>query len=94
MLQRFGPDPASGNRAGIGGIVGNNATGSHSILYGMTADHVMEIEVVLSDGSLAHFGICPPDVLPHDLQKEGLEGAIYRKVPQQFFVADTHSSFL
>ena len=79
---QFGPDPASGNRAGIGGIVGNNATGSHSILYGMTADHVMETEVVLSDGSLAHFGICPSDKLPGYLQKEGLEGAIYRNVHQ------------
>lgn len=79
---QFGPDPASGNRAGIGGIVGNNATGSHSILYGMTADHVMETEVLLSDGSFAHFGMRPPDVLPHYLEKEGLEGAIYRKVHQ------------
>ncbi|MGA7668787.1 MAG: FAD-dependent oxidoreductase, partial [Nitrolancea sp.] len=36
----FGPDPASADRATIGGVVGNNASGSHSILYGMTADHV------------------------------------------------------
>src|SRR5690606_1874342 len=36
----FGPDPASSDRATIGGVVGNNASGSHSILYGMTKDHV------------------------------------------------------
>ncbi|MFN2234817.1 MAG: FAD-binding oxidoreductase, partial [Anaerolineales bacterium] len=45
---QFGPDPASSNRAAIGGIVANNSTGSHSILYGMTADHLLETEVILA----------------------------------------------
>lgn len=53
---QFGPDPASSNRSTIGGAVANNATGSHSILYGMSADHVRGMWVVLSDGSLADFG--------------------------------------
>jgi FAD/FMN-containing dehydrogenase len=52
---QFGPDPASSNRAAMGGIVANNSTGAHSILYGMTADHVLETNVILNDGSLAHF---------------------------------------
>jgi FAD/FMN-containing dehydrogenase len=52
---QFGPDPASSNRACLGGIVSNNATGSHSILYGMTVDHVLEMKVILDDGSPAHF---------------------------------------
>ncbi len=47
----FGSDPASADRATIGGMIGNNATGAHSIRYGMTADHVLEAEVVLDDGS-------------------------------------------
>ncbi len=47
----YGPDPASASRATIGGIVGNNSTGAHSILYGMTSDHVRALDVVLSDGS-------------------------------------------
>jgi hypothetical protein len=51
----FGPDPASSNRACLGGIVSNNASGSHSILYGMTVDHVLEMKVILDDGSPAHF---------------------------------------
>lgn len=46
----FGPDPASADRATVGGCVGNNASGSHSIVYGMTADHVRRIEVVLASG--------------------------------------------
>ncbi|RME99217.1 MAG: FAD-binding oxidoreductase, partial [Chloroflexi bacterium] len=53
---QFGPDPASSNRAAMGGIVSNNSTGSHSIMYGMTADHVLETGVILSDGSRTHFG--------------------------------------
>lgn len=46
----FGPDPASADRATVGGCIGNNASGSHSIVYGMTADHVKRLEVVLASG--------------------------------------------
>ena len=52
----FGPDPASAERATLGGVIGNNATGAHSILYGMTADHVLSAEVIMSDGSLGLLG--------------------------------------
>jgi FAD/FMN-containing dehydrogenase/Fe-S oxidoreductase len=48
----FGPDPASAERATMGGVIGNNATGAHSILYGMSADHVIAADVILADGSL------------------------------------------
>ena len=48
----FGPDPASAERAAIGGIIGNNATGAHSIRYGMTADHLARLQVVLANGEL------------------------------------------
>jgi FAD/FMN-containing dehydrogenase/Fe-S oxidoreductase len=49
---QFGPDPASSERATLGGCIGNNAAGAHSILYGMTADHIQSAEVVLADGSV------------------------------------------
>lgn len=45
----FGPDPASAERATIGGVIGNNATGAHSIAYGMTSDHLLEAKVIQSD---------------------------------------------
>ena len=48
----FGPDPASAERAAIGGVIGNNATGAHSIRYGMTADHVARLQVVTAAGEL------------------------------------------
>ena len=77
---QFGPDPASGNRAALGGIVGNNATGSHSILYGMAADHVLKTNVILSDGSRAGFGPVEAAQLEQYRNRAGLEGEIYRRI--------------
>ncbi len=58
---QFGPDPASAERATMGGVIANNATGAHSILYGMSADHIISADVILSDGSLARFGEVDPN---------------------------------
>jgi len=77
---QFGPDPASSNRAAMGGIVGNNATGSHSIVYGMTADHVLESRVYLSDGSQAEFGPLENGQLEAKSQLESFEGQLYRDI--------------
>src|SRR6266540_4733457 len=52
----FGPDPASAERATMGGVIANNATGAHSLLYGMTADHLISADVIMADGSLATLG--------------------------------------
>src|SRR4051812_3713779 len=52
----FGPDTSTSNRATIGGMIGNNSSGSQSIVYGCTIDHVYGLDVVLADGSRAHFG--------------------------------------
>jgi FAD/FMN-containing dehydrogenase/Fe-S oxidoreductase len=77
---QFGPDPASSNRAALGGIVGTNASGSHSILYGMTADHVLATKVILSDGSQADFGPVEAAALTRYQQGSGLAGEIYRNI--------------
>lgn len=50
---QFGPDPASAERACIGGILGTNATGAHSIRYGMSSDNVRAMNVLLSSGETA-----------------------------------------
>jgi FAD/FMN-containing dehydrogenase/Fe-S oxidoreductase len=47
----FAPDPATGNRATIGGMMGNNSSGTKSIIYGKTSDHVLAARVLLSDGT-------------------------------------------
>ncbi len=52
----FGPDPASAERATMGGVIANNGTGAHSIVYGMSADHILEADVILGDGSLTRWG--------------------------------------
>jgi FAD/FMN-containing dehydrogenase/Fe-S oxidoreductase len=79
---QFGPDPASSNRASVGGIVANNSSGSHSILYGMTSDHVLETNVILSDGSRASFGRVDETSLAQRQTWTGLEGDIYRHIGQ------------
>ncbi|WP_423751664.1 FAD-binding and (Fe-S)-binding domain-containing protein [Salinirarus marinus] len=48
---KFAPDPASSNRATVGGGIGNNSTGAHSVRYGITDAYTEELEVVLADGS-------------------------------------------
>lgn len=47
----FAPDPSSKNRATIGGSIGNDACGNHSVRYGRTSDHVEEIDIVTTDGA-------------------------------------------
>ncbi len=70
---QFGPDPASSDRSTVGGAVANNATGSHSIVYGMTADHVLGMRVVLADGSTADFphrAGCLPALLTEHIEHQ------------------------
>ncbi|MFV2073839.1 MAG: FAD-binding oxidoreductase [Thermoanaerobaculales bacterium] len=47
----FAPDPASANRANIGGMIGNNSSGMRSVVYGKTVDHLLETRVLLADGT-------------------------------------------
>ena len=77
----LGPDPASADRATMGGTIGNNATGSHSILYGMMADHVVSTKAILGDGSRVDFGPLDADALLAKARGSSLEAAIYRRVP-------------
>ncbi|HSJ89897.1 MAG TPA: FAD-binding and (Fe-S)-binding domain-containing protein, partial [Anaerolineales bacterium] len=52
----FGPDPASAERATMGGVIANNATGAHSLMYGMTADHLLSADVLMADGTTGTLG--------------------------------------
>ncbi|WP_313695846.1 FAD-binding and (Fe-S)-binding domain-containing protein [Halorarum halobium] len=51
---KFAPDPASSARATVGGGLGNNSTGAHSVRYGISDAYTEELRVVLADGSLVH----------------------------------------
>lgn len=72
--------PASREIAAIGGIVGNNAGGERNLSYGKTEKYVEEMDVVLSDGSLAHFGPLTAIELDEKKKLDTLEGKIYRKI--------------
>lgn len=74
----FGPDPASADRATLGGMIGNNSTGAHSIRYGMVADHVLALDVILSDGSAATFGGLSEEAAQAKSRAGTLEGRIYQ----------------
>src|SRR4026209_1801895 len=76
----FGPDTSTSNRATIGGMLGNNSGGSHSIAYGLTVEHVIELKGFLADGSPVTFGTVTAAELAAKTRLETLEGQIYREV--------------
>ena len=53
---KFAPDPAAGDRSALGGAIGNNSTGSHSLKYGKTDAYIEEVEAVLADGTVTRLG--------------------------------------
>lgn len=69
----FAPDISTSNRATIGGMVANNSSGTHSLIHGKTIDHVLELKVVLADGSAAH-------LRESARADQGLEAECYRVV--------------
>ncbi|MDA1330062.1 MAG: FAD-binding oxidoreductase [Chloroflexi bacterium] len=76
---KYGPDPASEDRASFGGMLGNNSTGAHSILYGMSSDNVLEMDVVLSDGTQARLAEVPLDEARRRAARDDLEGRLYAR---------------
>ena len=76
----YAPDPTTSNRACVGGGIGNNTCGSHSVIYGKTLDHIQEVSAVLADGSLADFRTLDADELEAKLSGTGLEADIYRGI--------------
>ena len=77
---RFAPDVSTASRATIGGMMANNSSGARSVLYGKTIDHVLEQEVVLSNGSVVHFGPVDAGQLARKRGETSLEGACYRVI--------------
>src|SRR5262249_59988872 len=52
----FPIDISTSDRATLGGMIANNSSGTHSVVYGKTIDHVLELRVVLADGSVVQLG--------------------------------------
>ena len=78
----FGPDTSTKNRATLGGMIGNNSAGSQSVRYGMTIDHVLALDVVLSDASQATFGPLTAGELVSRAAAPTLDGRICRELPR------------
>ena len=80
----FGPDPASAERATMGGVIGNNATGAHSILYGMSADHLISADIILADGTLERWDENGRSKLTPTIQsiREKYSGTIKQNYPK------------
>ena len=76
----FAPDPSTSNRGNVGGALGNNSCGAHSIIWGKTSDNVLDLHVVLSDGSKASLGALTGEQLESKMRADGLEGEIYRRL--------------
>jgi len=76
----FGPETSTANRCMIGGMLGNNACGLHSLVYGSTRDHTLAVEGLLSDGSQALFEDLNPEQIRQKQGLNTLEGEIYRSL--------------
>jgi FAD/FMN-containing dehydrogenase/Fe-S oxidoreductase len=77
---QFAPDPATSSRANVGGMVGNNSSGTKSILYGKTVDHILEANVLLADGTQLLLKELPEQEFNQKAQQQDREGEIYKGV--------------
>ena len=78
----FGPETSTSNRCMIGGMVGNNACGAHSLVYGSTREHTLELQTILSDGSKAEFKPLSNREFKEKTKGETLEASVYRKIDE------------
>ncbi|MDP5062029.1 MAG: FAD-binding oxidoreductase, partial [Maribacter sp.] len=73
----FGPNTSTSNRCMIGGMVGNNSSGTTSIQYGVTRDKVISMKTILSDGNEVEFGRITADEFKQKQQENSLEASLY-----------------
>lgn len=76
----FGPNTSTSNRCMIGGMVGNNSSGTTSIKYGVTRDKVIRIKAILSNAEEVIFESVSKEEFLHKTTLNTLEGKIYKKV--------------
>jgi FAD/FMN-containing dehydrogenase/Fe-S oxidoreductase len=78
----FGPETSTSNRCMVGGMVGNNSAGSHSLIYGTTRDHVISLRTVLSDSSIAEFRPLTSDEFNSKCIERTYEGTLYQNIKE------------
>src|SRR6266446_3228450 len=76
----FAPDPSTHNRCTIGGMIGNNSCGTHSLLGGKTVDNVEELRILLYDGTQMTVGATSESELQGIISQGGRRGEIYSEL--------------
>src|ERR1700761_2340043 len=76
----FAPETSTQNRCMVGGMVGNNACGANSVVYGSTREHLVSLRAVMSDGSIAEFGSVSPAEFAAKCSGDTLEAAVYHEI--------------
>lgn len=76
----FGPDTSTSNRCMMGGMVGNNSCGAHSLVYGSTREHTLAVKVLLSDGSEVEFSALSKENFLKKCDGNTLENNIYQNI--------------
>ena len=76
----FGPDPATHNRCTIGGNIGNNSCGIHSVMAGKTSENVEELEILTYEGHQMRVGATPEAELEEVVRGGGPRGEIYGRL--------------
>jgi FAD/FMN-containing dehydrogenase/Fe-S oxidoreductase len=79
---QFAPDISTANRATIGGMIANNSSGTHSLIHGKTIDHVLDLTVLLADGSVVEMRPLDEAALEAKCGQQDFEGNGYRVVRQ------------
>ncbi|MEZ0486631.1 FAD-binding and (Fe-S)-binding domain-containing protein [Fibrella aquatica] len=80
----FGPETSTASRAMIGGMIGNNSCGLHSIIWGTTRDHLLEVRAVLSDGAEVTFGQLTEAEFEAKCRGENVVSPLEQQIYQQF----------
>ena len=90
----FGPNTSTSNRCMIGGMVGNNSSGTTSIQYGVTRDKVLSLSTILSDGSEVEFSSISKDNFHKKLKQNNLEGNLYKMIFNELSNEETQRDIL
>lgn len=88
----FSPETSTSNRCMIGGMIGNNSSGLHSLVYGTTREHLISLRMVLSDASVVEFKEIDKKEFDQKCMLDSLEGEIYRNAREMFSNAENIAS--
>ncbi|MCX6231462.1 MAG: FAD-binding protein [Bacteroidetes bacterium] len=90
----FGPETSTSNRCMMGGMVGNNSCGAHSLVYGSTRDHIISMRVILSDSSEVEFAPLTNAEFEAKLKGDLLENKLYRQINEVLSNKDNQAEIL